>query len=69
MADNMRDCKRKGRRPRGEAHGSAKLMDRQVREIRKRAARGEKQKDLAKIYQVSTALVSFLVNNRMRRDA
>lgn len=51
--DNGNDAARKKRFPYGEKHFFAKLKNEDVREIRRRAAAGESQKDLAKEYGIS----------------
>lgn len=45
----------------GTAHGMAKLTDEMVLEIRKRAANGEKQRELATEYKVSFQTISKIV--------
>lgn len=66
--DNMRDAKRKGRlRPsglRGQSHGSAKLTDDDVREIRRRVGNGERGSVVAREKGVSQAAVSEIVSRK-----
>lgn len=59
--DNVDDCVARGRHPRGETNGHSKLTEIQVREIRARAASGEKQKPLAAEYGVRRPLISKIV--------
>ena len=72
QADNIRDRDRKGHtargdrhssrtrrecRPRGSAHGNARLTEEAVRDIRARVARGEKMRDVGKVHGVSASTV------------
>jgi hypothetical protein len=61
--DNVHDMLDKGRArpPRGEAHHTAKLTVEQVREIRRRAARGEKLVVLSAEFGVSDGRLSDIV--------
>jgi hypothetical protein len=61
--DNVMDMQAKGRarKPRGEAHGRAKLTIAEVVSIRERAALGWKQRDLAKEFRVARSLVGRIV--------
>lgn len=61
--DNMADAVERSRHRRGKENGS-KLSDRQVQEVRRRAADGEKQKDLAPAFGVSTSLIQQIVARR-----
>ena len=55
---------------RGEEHKSAKLSDKEVREIRKKYSSGKYlQKELAEKYNVGQASISRIVLNRMRATA
>jgi len=56
------------RRPRGENHGSAKLTDLQVIEIKRRTATGETGARIAKSFGVSASLISLIVNGRRRKS-
>ncbi len=56
------------RRPRGENHGSAKLTDLQVIEIKRRTAAGETGARIAKSFGVSESLVSLILNGRRRKS-
>lgn len=66
--DNLRDAFEKGRwrPPRliGEANGRAKLNDRKVRQLRARAAAGEKHATLAKDFGISPAMVSYVATRK-----
>lgn len=66
-ADNMADCARKGRAPRGERNHSAVLTESVVREIRRRCASGETQRSVAHSYAVAQQSVSDIVNRRLWR--
>lgn len=70
-ADNIRDMDRKGRgrrAHRGSANGRAKLTESHVVAIRKRYAQGGvTQKDLARCYGVSPALINFICTRRKWR--
>lgn len=73
---NVRDMHRKGRAnptsPKGDAHGSSKLLESQVLEIRarwaNRHAAGERltQRDLADAYGVSQSQISRILNGKRR---
>jgi hypothetical protein len=68
--DNMRDMSAKGRRATGERHGSAKLTDAQVAEIRLRFnAGGVPQKSLAIEYSVSQSHIHRIVFSKQRATA
>lgn len=60
-ADNMLDCKSKGRFASGENHGNANLSDAQVIEIRLRYSDGERGTDLAKEFGVSQQAISKII--------
>jgi hypothetical protein len=49
---------------RGEKNGSAKLGEDDVREIRRRLARGETQQTIAREYGVSQAIISLIKTGR-----
>lgn len=49
---------------RGSNHGKAKLNEPSVMEIRRRYAKGELQKTLAKEFGVSTPTIAFVVNRK-----
>lgn len=62
--ENMADRKRKGRdRPmKGEAHGSARLTEDQVREIRARRAQGELPAAIGADYGIAATTVRGICN-------
>lgn len=57
QAENIADKTRKNRQARGEGHGMAKLTEQAVREIRDMLG---KQRDIAKQYGVTQALVQLI---------
>jgi hypothetical protein len=63
-ADNIRDKVTKGRAPKHETHGNAKLTIDVVREIRSRALAGAKGKDLAVEFSISTSQVSHIIRGQ-----
>lgn len=70
-ADNTRDMMAKGRdlfgQPpgaKGEAQWKAKLTEKAVRDIRRRAAAGSRQADLAREYGVSTPTICDVVKRK-----
>lgn len=70
--DNVKDMDAKGRGVRenrhpakGEAHGRAKLAEDQVAEIRHAHCHGARQVDLARIYGISQATVSAILNRKI----
>jgi len=66
QADNMADCKRKGRNVFGIRQHSAKLTEAKVIEIRQRYATGSiSQEKLAREYGVSQPLVGCIVRREM----
>jgi hypothetical protein len=62
-SDNMRDMAAKGRAnpPRGSACCLAKLTESEVRDIRRRAARGESQRSIARAYGLRHNSISYIV--------
>jgi hypothetical protein len=60
--ENVSDMVSRQRQPMGSRNGHAKLTERQVAEIRNRAARGELQRTLASEYGVSKPTISRIVN-------
>ena len=60
-ADNMRDMNLKGRQPKGEAHGMARLTEASVINIRSRAASGESQRALACEYGAGATTIGKIV--------
>ena len=67
-ADNVADKMSKGRCPRGETAGPARLTDAQTEEIRARRTRGESCRSIASFFGVAVSTVSGIVNNRRRAD-
>lgn len=67
-ADNVADKMAKGRCPRGERAGSAKLTDEQAEDIRRARARGELCAAIAARLGISITTVSQIANNRRRVD-
>lgn len=73
--ENIADMDRRGRRgrtplgcrPRGEAHPRATLTEVAVREIRARAAAGERRCDLARLFGVTRSAVYEVVRRRSWR--
>lgn len=69
QADNMSDMMAKGRHgytgSPGESHPGVKLTEEKVREIRKRYANGEIQKEIAKEYNVSRSTITAIVTRRI----
>lgn len=63
-ADNMKDCKRKGRTSRGQKHHWHKLTERQVVAIRKEHAEGDTITEIAKDYKMSFYAIWAIVNRR-----
>lgn len=61
-AENNADRHAKGRTrtPRGASHGQAKLSPQDVRDIRRRCAQGERTREIAARYRVSTSLVRLI---------
>lgn len=64
--ENSEDARRHGTLAQGESHGSAKLTDDQVEEIRSRYVAGEKPSSLAREFKVSRVQVSNIVQGRQR---
>lgn len=60
-ADNMADCKDKGRTCQGARHGGSKLTEDQVREIASCYFSGETQSSVSKRFGVSQRVVSAIV--------
>lgn len=59
--DNSDDKVRKNRHARGERVSGAKLSERDVHEIRKRAANGENQYEIADSYGVTQSNISMII--------
>jgi hypothetical protein len=64
QADNVADMeqKRRGRHPRGEAHGRAKLTAAQVQEVRMAHAGGEGIRSIARRFPVSRRSIARIVH-------
>lgn len=68
-SDNMKDCaaKGRGRPPRGEKHGRAKLSDADAVDIRMFLTLGAKGRDIANAYGVSRQTVHKIKYGKLRR--
>lgn len=64
QAENLADCRAKGRHNIGARNGRARLDDATVREIRARVAAGETQTSVAAAYGVSRGAVGFIVSRQ-----
>lgn len=64
--DNTRDMVAKGRGwwPHGESHYNTLLKVKDVKEIRRRYANGEKQADIARDYGIKSAGISHIITGR-----
>jgi len=67
QADNMKDMVRKSRSCKGEKNGMHKLTEGDVRSIRDMHRMHIEQKTLAKLYNVSSAAICNIVNNKSWR--
>lgn len=67
-ADNVRDAVERGLVPTGSDNGNSKLTWPQVREIRDRCSRGEKQKDIALLFGVSTSTISWIATGQQWKE-
>lgn len=67
VADNSRDMVAKGRSPRGERSGLAKLTEANVVEIRRRRRDGEAQQRIADDYGIHQSNVAYIVNRKTWR--
>lgn len=67
QADNIKDCVAKGRSPRGEQHGRAKLSDADVISILMFINLGAKQRDISEAFGVSRSIVSDIKCGRTYR--
>lgn len=63
-ADNVKDRDTKGRQPRGETSGAAKLTEEQVKEIRSLAAKGILQIEISRKLGVPKSTVNWIVTRR-----
>jgi hypothetical protein len=59
---NVADMVNRQRQPRGSRNGFSKLTERQVAEIRRRAAKGERRRSLADEFEVSETTIYRLAN-------
>lgn len=66
--DNERDKMRAGRQAKGERNARSKLSDAQVLDIRRRLAKGEKQRAIAKSLGLVQGTISHINTGRNRRD-
>ena len=64
--DNVNDMDQRGRRAQGEAHGRARLTDKQVRQIF--LAKGTQQ-EIARQFNISQMQVSDIKRRKKRREA
>lgn len=69
QGENNADCMAKGRHKSspGESHGGAKLTNETVLEIRERHLKGEKQRDIARDYNVHFTVINGIVKRRTWR--
>jgi hypothetical protein len=63
--DNVKDRDTKGRTAKGERGGNAKLTERQVAKIRKRLAKGELHREIAKAFGVGRSLIGYIARNQL----
>ncbi len=61
--DNMQDARQKGRNSYGEKHGRAKLTEKDVIEIKRLLRLGVMHRIIAKKFNVSRPLISYINNN------
>lgn len=66
-AENSKDMVAKGRSAKGERIAQSKLTSGQVRELRERAALGQRQSFLAVEYGITTSQVSLIVRRKRWR--
>jgi hypothetical protein len=66
QTDNMADRDTKGRTAKGETHYRAKVSDKDVLEIRRRAAVGERQRVIAADFGIHQSQVSYIKNGKKR---
>ena len=62
--ENADDQRRHGTQSRGEGHGNAKLTERDVREIRRLRAGGEKLAGLGERFGVHNSMIHMIVNRQ-----
>lgn len=65
--ENKQHAARMGLTARGERHGLAVLTRRRVRAIRRRLGLGERQRDIARRFRISSETVSDIHNGRTWR--
>ena len=68
-ADNSQDAAAKRRMMHGESHAMAKLTERDVREVRRRLAMGERNVRIAERFQVSVSAISRIKCGKIWRHA
>jgi hypothetical protein len=64
VLDNARDAVERDRVAFGSGNGNAKLTERQVVEIRQRVANGETQAEMARVFNVSSSAIQFIIAGR-----
>jgi HNH endonuclease len=69
VQENTRDCVDKGRNAFGSKSGRSKLVEDEVREIRRLYGHGVRQRDLCKMFKVTDSLISLIVNNLIWKRA
>jgi hypothetical protein len=62
--ENRLDCVAKGRQARGQQHGLSKLDEKQVKEIRCLREHGKTLAEIASQLNISSAMVSLIVNRK-----
>lgn len=67
-ADNRADCVARNRHAKGESNGRAKLTSAKAEEIRRRLCAGERKRDLAREFGVTSRLLRFLELGRIWRS-
>jgi len=66
-SSNQQDQRKHGTSPVGSKHPNSKLTETDVLEIRERRKNGETQDSIAKDYDVTRPLISYIVNNKTWR--
>ncbi len=64
-AENIQDCVRKGRQPKGEDNGQHKVSEKQVRAIRELLSQGVTQKRIAQHYPLSQQTISEIATRKI----
>lgn len=67
--DNMRDRDAKGRTPAGEACKRTRISDATVREMMYKIESGQRQKDVAAEYGITTSHISKIYSGKLRKTA